>query len=93
MTTLRLRQTVPQNHQLHLVLPPDFPVGEVEVTVRSTAADAPPANVANNPADQVAKGRAELQVLFAMIDALPASSKRSTEEIDRSIAEERASWD
>lgn len=93
MTTLRMRQTVTQDHQLHLVLPAEFPAGDVEVTVRSMATTAVQANEETTSEDRVEQGRRELEALFAMIDALPPSSKRSAQEIDRSIYEERASWD
>lgn len=86
MTTLRIRQTVPQDHHLHLVLPPDFPTGEVEVTVRSAISA-----VAEDA--RVAQGRRELQQLFAFIDRTAPRPGRSIEEIDRYVAEERASWD
>lgn len=86
MTTLRMRRTVAQDHQLHLVLPPDFPTGEVEVTVRSTV----PAAAED---ERVAQGRRELQQLFGLIDQTAPRPGRSIDEIDRYVAEERASWD
>lgn len=86
MTTLRIRRTVAQDHQLHLVLPRDFPTGEVDVTVRSAQ---PPAG----EDERVAQGRRDLQQLFALIDRTAPRPGRSIEEIDRYVAEERASWD
>jgi len=75
-----------RDHHIHLQLPPDFPEGEVEITVRSAVG-------LNTPvAQQMQECIDDLNTLFARLDKLPPGG-RSKEEIDRYIADERASWD
>lgn len=86
MQTLQLRDTVKRDHHLVLVLPPDFPEGDVDITVRSAQA---PQAVDSNVAQQQ---RDDLRSFFEILNALPATV-RSKAEIDLQIREERDSWE
>ena len=86
MQTLKLRDTVKRDHQLVLVLPPDFPEGDVDITVRSAEA---PQTV---DADIAQQQRDDLRSFFEFLNTLPASG-RTKAEIDRQIQEERDSWE
>lgn len=79
MKAVRLNAIVGEDHRLQILVPEEIPVGEVEVIVlASTPSSA--------PAEQT------LDDLFAELDRMP--HKRLTkEDVDRYLAEERASWD
>lgn len=83
---LHLQTVLPSDHQLHLVVPPDFPEGEVEVFLRSRVSSFDQATGISQ------KGISDLNDLFSYLDHMPPGS-RSKEEIDRYVAEERASWE
>lgn len=85
---LQLQTVLPSNHQLHLEVPPDFPEGEVEVTLRSKARQV--AQAASGGMSE--QGLRDLNDLFSYLDHMPPGS-RSKEEIDRYVADERASWE
>ena len=84
---LQMRRMIRRDHQLHLdlTLPPDFPEGEVEITVRSATPATAPATGMSEP------GISDLNALFAYLDQLPPGT-RSKQEIDRDVADERDSW-
>lgn len=86
MQALRLRHTVTSDHQLSLSLPPDFPVGAVEVIVLSEAS---PLTLAVPPEVQRAN---DLNGFFEFLKTVPPSG-RTAEEIDRQIQDERDSWE
>lgn len=85
-SVLQMRSVLRRDHQLHLALPPDFPEGDVEITVRSAS------NATPRTTGMSEQGVGELNALFAYLDQLPPGT-RSKEEIDRYVADERASWD
>ena len=105
MRTLRLRHTVTTDRQINLTLPPDFPVGVVDIVVRSM-------EVAVELPDDAPVGPARIIVMFPQEDgsrALPTPrfnniaeftawletqppTGRTAEEVDRQIREERESW-
>lgn len=79
MQAVRLNAVVGDDHRLQIVVPQEIPVGEVEVIV--LASSPTPARVEQT-----------LSELFAELDRMP--HKRVTkEDVDRYLAEERASWD
>lgn len=84
----QLQTVLPPNHRLALEAPPDFPVGEVEVTLRSKVWQAE-SSVSDGMSEQ---GMRDLNDLFSYLDHMPPNS-RSKEEIDRYVADERASWE
>ena len=86
MPTLRLRQTVTTDRQINLILPPDFPVGVVDIVVRSVAVPEP----ADGTVEQLQ--RSDLRSLFEFLDSLPPTG-RTREDIDRQVQEERDSWE
>lgn len=86
MQTLRLRYTVTADHQITLTLPPDFPMGPVEIMVRS--ADVPEA--VDGSAEQ--QRRDDLKSFFEFLETLPPTG-RTREDIDRQVQEERDSWE
>ena len=86
MPTLRLRQTVTTDRQINLILPPDFPVGVVDIVVRSVAVPEP----ADGTVEQLQ--RSDLRSLFEFLDSLPPTG-RAREDIDRQVQEERDSWE
>lgn len=79
MRTLKFKGTIDSNHRLTLQLPADTPIGEADVIVLV-------------PETGTATTREHLQKLFDEIDHSP-HARLSKDEIDRYIAEERASWD
>lgn len=83
---IRLQTVLPSDHQLHLVVPPEFPAGEVEVSLRSKVP------FSDQAPGMSPKGISDLHDLFSYLDHMPPGS-RSKEEIDRYVAEERASWE
>ena len=80
MQTVKLKVSV-RNHRIAEELPPEVPDGEAEVVIRFAEQAA---------ADVEQARRRHLEALFASIDKHP--SNRSREDIDRQIAEVRASW-
>jgi hypothetical protein len=79
MQAVRLNAVVSDDHHLQIVVPEEIPVGEVEVIV-----------LASSPSD--ARAEQTLDDLFAELDRMP--HKRLTkDEVDRYLADERASWD
>lgn len=84
----QLQTVLPPSHRLDLEAPPDFPVGAVEVTLRSKVWQAEP-SVSDGMNEQ---GIRDLNDLFSYLDHMPPNS-RSKEEIDRYVADERASWE
>ena len=80
MQTLKLRVRV-ENRRIATELPPDVPDGNIEVEIHYEV----------KPLEDVEHARRTyLEALFADINA--HSPNLSREEIDRQIAEERASW-
>ncbi len=79
MQAVRLNAVLDDDRRLQLAVPEEIPVGPVEVIVLS---------------NQGARDRAaeNLGALFDEIDQMPARP-RTREDVDRAIAEERASWD
>lgn len=86
MPTLRLRYTVTADRQINLTLPPDFPVGVVDIEVRRVDVS----EAVDGTAEQLL--RSDLRSLFEFLETLPPTG-RTTEEIDRQIQEERDSWE
>ena len=80
MQTLTLKVSV-RNHRIAEELPPEVPDGEAELEIRYE--EKPAAGI------QEARQR-HLEALFARINQ--RSPNRSREDIDRQLAEERASW-
>ena len=79
MQAVRLNAVVDDDHRLQVVVPEEIPVGQVEVIVLATS----PTSAGT---DQT------LAELFAELDRMP-HRRLTKEEVDRYIAEERASWD
>ena len=80
MQIVKLKVSV-RNHRIAEELPPEVPDGEAEVVIHFEA----------QPTASVEQARRRhLEALFASINQ--HSSNRSREDIDRQIAEERASW-
>ncbi len=86
MHVFRLRVKVTSDHQLSLTLPPDFPLGDVEITVRS-------ANDAESAESTLAQQRPnDLRAFFEFLKTVPTTG-RTREEIDKQIREERDAWE
>lgn len=83
MQAYQFRQTVPPSHEITLMLPPDAPVGEAQITV--LFADQPPIAAPAKPRF------ADIAAYLAWHDTQPASG-RSPEDVDRQIREEREGW-
>lgn len=79
MQAIKLKTHIGQDHRIELDLPSGLPEGEVEVIV--LVPDAAPNQ----------RGAA-LRAFFDELDRCPRQ-RLTKEEIDRQIAEERASWD
>jgi hypothetical protein len=79
MQAVRLHAVLKDDHRLQLEVPEEIAVGPVEVIVLSER-DAEP------------KPEQSLGALFEAIDQMPGS-RHSRDEIDRAIADERASWE
>lgn len=79
MPSVQFNTVLGEDHQLQLIVPDEIPAGVVNVVV--TAKLAP-----QNDAKQT------LSELFAELDRMPCQSL-TREEVDRAIAQERASWD
>ena len=86
MQTLQLRYIVTTDRQINLTLPPEFPIGVVDVTVRSIDI----VEGADRTVEQLA--RADLDSLFAFLKTLPPTG-RTREDIDRQIQEKPDSWE
>ena len=86
MPTYHFQQTVPSSHQITLVLPPDAPVGEADITVLFPHTEAP-----NSPSQPKPPELANIAAYLAWHDTQPASG-RSPEDVDRQIREEREGW-
>ena len=84
MQTLQLRVTVTSDHRINLTLPPDFPLGDVEITLRSTEASSEAASPPQLLGD--------LQTFFEFLQTVPPSG-RTQQDIDHQIQEERGSWE
>lgn len=80
MQSVKFKVSV-RNHRITDDLPPEVPDGDAEVEIRFTTESAAGLGEA---------GLQHLDALFVRIDA--RSPRRSSESIDRQIAEERASW-
>lgn len=85
MQTLQLRVKLTSDHRINLTLPPDFPEGDVEITLRSAEASA---DASPPPPQQMG----DLQTFFELIKTIPPTG-RSTQEINHQIQEERGSWE
>ncbi|MCU0836321.1 MAG: hypothetical protein MUC77_18115 [Chromatiaceae bacterium] len=79
MQAVRLNAVLGDDHRLQVVVPEEIPVGEVEVIVLATS-------------PTPARAEQTLSELFAELDRMP-HRRLTKEEVDRYIAEERASWD
>lgn len=82
MQAIKLSARVDPDHRISLELPPDVPETEVEVIVLVPEPDAAGEN----------EQRRALEALFGRLDA-SGRPRRSKEEIDRDLEEERASWE
>lgn len=79
MQAIKLQAEVGPDHRIELDLPPEIPQGMVEIIVLAGEAPVhPPVST--------------LREFFEEVDKLP-HTRRTKEEIDRYIAEERASWE
>jgi hypothetical protein len=86
MHALKLTAIIDSSRRVELRLPSDTPEGKAEVIVLVGEHDAVDSTSASAEVDE------SLEQLFAAIDRMPR--KRLTkDEIDRYLAEERASWD
>jgi len=79
MQSIKLTAQVGPDHRIELDLPPEIPQGVVEIIV--LAGEVP-----------LAPPSPSLREFFEEIDKLP-HARRTKEEIDGYLAEERASWD
>jgi hypothetical protein len=82
MKIVRLKIVIDASRQLQLQLPPDIPIGEVEVIIMIT-----PSDTTLGAAPAIA-----FRELFAVLDA-DQRTRLSTEELDRWIQGERDAWD
>ena len=82
----RQRYIVTADRQLCLTLPPDFPIGSVEVVVLSEALSPSTDDAA------VAKQAGDLDAFFEFLKTVPPSG-RTIDEINRDVEEERSSWE
>jgi len=79
MQAIRLNAVVSDDHRLQIVVPEEIPVGEVEVIVLAGT--------------QATSGTKQtLDDLFAELDRMP-HKHLTRKEVDRYLADERASWD
>ncbi len=82
MSTFTLRGRITADRRLEVQLPPDAPEGDAEVTV----------SVEDRPASPLSSPERLLAFLAELHRSYPGS-ERTREEVDRALAEERASWD
>ena len=100
MQAYQFEQYVSPSHRVSVELPADAPTGSAKIIVLfpdSSGIDAEMATSSEANATPPLEGMSEqgirdLNALFAYLDQLPPG-KRSVEEIDRYVADERASWD
>lgn len=79
MQAVRIKTTIDQSHRLEIDLPPELPVGEVEVIVLA--------------AESARRGSASSLLEFLrQLDARPIRNPRTPQEIEAGIAAERDSW-
>lgn len=86
MQAYQFQQIVTPSHQITLVLPPDAPLGEAQITVLFPHTEAP-----NTPSKTRHPEFANIAEYLAWHDTQPASA-RSPEDVDRQIREERDGW-
>lgn len=79
MQAIKLTAEIGPDHRLALTLPPEIPQGSVEVIILADAA-------------QKVAPTSSLREFFDEIDRFPGP-RRTKEEIDQYLAEERASWE
>ncbi len=80
MNAIKFNAHIDHNHRLEIQLPSDVPEGDAEVIV-----------LIPSVIPSEAQRRRHLETLFAQC-AHSGNPGRSAEEIDRQLAEERASW-
>ena len=83
MQAYQFHQTVSPSHQITLVLPPDAPVGEAQITV--LFADRPPIAAPAKPRF------ANIAEFTAWLETQPPTG-RTAKEVDQQIREERDGW-
>jgi hypothetical protein len=76
----KLRATIPQNHQLTIDIPGDFPTGEAEIILIASAAEQ---QVDQRPPRRISVD----ELLAAKLKPLPGTGSVSQEDIDRVIGE------
>jgi hypothetical protein len=86
MQAYQFQQTVTPSHQIMLVLPPDAPVGEAQITVLF-----PHTEPHNPPIQHSHPEFSNIAEYLAWHDTQPVSG-RSPEDVDRQIREEREGW-
>lgn len=79
MQAIKLKTRIGRDRRIEIELPPEVPEGEAEVIVLVDDPISEPSEVS-------------LRAFFEELDRSP-HKRRTKEEIDRYIAEERASWD
>lgn len=79
MHAYKIETQVTESHQLHITLPPAFPVGTVEVIVLNTETPSAPSNAM------------DLRSFSAWLKT-QAQSERSRQDIEAQIQRERAAW-
>ncbi len=100
MQAYQFEQYVSPSHRVSVELPENAPTGSAKIIVlfpnpSGVGIDlaVPGAANATPPSQGMSEqGVRDLNALFTYLDQLPPG-KRSVEEIDRDIADERASWD
>ncbi len=81
MRAIKLTSHISADHRLQVQLPKDVPEGEAEVIV-----------LVKTREDQKNAQRQSLEEFFQRLETLPIA-RRTKEEIDRSIEEERVGWE
>jgi len=82
MHAVKLKTRIGPDHRIELRVPNELPEGEAEVILL----------VPDRSPQKEAEQRRYLEEFFLSVDA-SERPRRSKEEIDRYLAEERASWD
>lgn len=82
MRAIKLKSRVSSDHRLNVQLPEDVPEGEAEVIVL----------VSEREEEVAVRQQTALKEFFAHLDRL-SIPRRTKEEIDRYLDEERASWE